>query len=651
MADYVHLGSKHINSFGSASQFWADYYYAMYRDGTKMFYRLKTVMTYKNTSGGSGYYNDPVVAIFKMNYDKTPKYDVQKTIKSANNGMMNNGYTYTAESDWFSLDKTSGNINCLISINNSNTWGFDSPDYYFSLGIIPALSTILVNNGVYFDVDKGEGVPNTVPVVIKKYDDSYTTKLKITSKNNAGVVTTIREYQDFNADTLTFTEEELQKYYASTPDWKMTILTFYLETFTSGGTSLGVFTDDTPAKVSDTDLKPTFNNFTYSDNNPNTYELTKNRSTLIRGYSDIRMSVGGTNQATAHKGSSIKKYTFMNGSQSVDYNMGEYPAYADLTGVTERTLTVWAIDSRDESTKAEKLATNWVDYTKIEKLSFSAERNDGGTSSIVTLKLEGKMFDGRFGLEEDSAIENSIKNAIYKYKKTGDTEWIDGTTELNVIKNGNTYTLEQQIRGDLGAEGFDVEESYDIYIEVSDQLSTVSDTIILGAGSPALDIYGNCIALGQAYDESLGGRVQILGNNAQDLFKENNAISIGMFESNQALTDTSNSGIKVNLNKIIAQNGTSLSFDLDSNSIVIGKKINQVLISALLTVNDGSTSANTRIVTFGLGIKNNDTVVAGKCFVLKPTGIGGNFIGVSLPPILINFIRYYISFANKCNYE
>ena len=508
MADYVHLGSKHINSFGSTSQFWADYYYAMYRDGAKMFYRLKTVMTYKNTSGGSGYYNDPVVAIFKMNYDGSPSYNVTKTIKSANNGMMNNGYTYTAESDWFSLDKTSGNINCLISINNSKTWGFDSPDYYFSLGIIPALSTILVNNGVYFDVDKGEGVPNTVPVVIKKYDASYTTKLKITSKNNAGVVTTIREYQDFNADTLTFTEEELQKYYASTPDWKMTILTFYLETFTANGTSLGVFTDDTPAKVSDTDLKPTFNNFTYSDNNPNTYELTKNRSTLIRDYSDIRMSVGGINQATAHKGATIKKYTFINGSKSKDYNMGEYPAYADLTGITERTLTVWAIDSREESTKAEKLATNWVDYTKIEKLSFSAERNNGGTSSIVTLKLEGKMFDGRFGLEEDGAIENSIKNAIYKYKKTSETEWIDGTTDLIVTKNGNSYTLEQQIRGDLGAEGFDVEESYDIYIEVSDQLSTVSDTITLGAGSPALDIYGNCVSVGGIYDENAGGRFQ-----------------------------------------------------------------------------------------------------------------------------------------------
>lgn len=504
-SEYIWIGNKHINSFGSASQFWADYYYRMYREGTKMFYQLKAVMTYKHTGGAGGYYNDPVVAIFKMNYDGSPAYEATKTIKPANNGNMYNGYTYTAESDWFSLDKTSGRINCFISINNSLYWGFDNPDFYFDLGIVPAMATIRVNDGVYYDVDKEENVPNTVPVVLTKPDSTYKTKLKIVMTNIHDEVITIREYEDFDSNVLTFTQEELTKIYNATPDWKMFYFDYYLETFTSAGVSLGVFTDRDVAKVSDTGIKPEFSNFTYSDNNPVTFELTGNRGVLVKGYSNIRMSVGGINEAKGKKGAFIKKYTFVNGEQSKDFVLGEHPAFADIDKIQDRTLIAWAIDSREESTKAEKIATEWVDYSDIEKISFSAERQNGGTSSMVTLRLSGKIWEGNFG-----AAENSIKSAIYKYKKTteGEDKWVNGTTELKVTKSSGFYRLEQEIVGDLGATGFDQEESYDIYIEVSDQLSTISDIITLGSGTPAQAIYKNCIALAQPYDEDAGGKVQ-----------------------------------------------------------------------------------------------------------------------------------------------
>lgn len=502
-SEYTLFNSKHINSFGANSQFWADYYYKRYREGTKMFYRLKTKLTYINTVGGSGTYNDPVVATFKMNYDGNPSYDRTFSIKPANNGTMYSGYSWEVESDWFSIDKTSGTINCMIGINNSNTWGFDDPNYYFVMGVLPAMSTIKVNDGIYFDVDKEEGISNTVPVVLTKYDNSYKTKLKIVMTNIHDQSITLREYQDFDDNKLTFTEEELQKIYNATPDWKMFYFDYYLETFTANGESLGVFTDRDVAKISDIDLKPIFSDFTFSDNNPLTYELTGNRAVLVKGYSNIRMTVGNQIKAIARKGASIKKYSFVNGEQSKDYVLGNYPAFADLNNIKDRNLTVWAIDTRDESTKVEKIATEWVDYKDIEKVSFIVERKDGGTSSQVTLKLEGKIWDGNFGV-----VENKIKSAIYKYKKTDSSEWIDGTTKLNVIKNGNNYSLEQDIVGDLSAEGFDQEESYDIYIEISDELSTISDTITLGAGSPAQAIYKNNIALGRPYDEQAGGKVQ-----------------------------------------------------------------------------------------------------------------------------------------------
>lgn len=377
---------------------------------------------------------------------------------------------------------------------------------------INRLSTITVNNNTSFAVDTNENVSNTIPVSITKYVDSYTQKLKITMENNQGNQTVVRDYVEFDSDTLTFSQTELNTIYNNT-DYKFFKLIFALDTY-NGTTKLGTTTTEISSYLSSTDLKPTFNDFVYADWNQTTLALTGNGNTLIKGYSTAGITVAGPNIATAHKGATISKYTAINGSQNDDYVMGEYPATMQIEKVTDRTMSVWAIDSRGESTKVDKLATNWIDYKDIEKISFNAERKNGNTSSEVTLKLSGNIFDGNFG-----AVENSIKNATYKYKKTGDGEdaWVEGTTSLNVVKNGSSYSLEQDIAGDLGALGFDQEESYDIYVEVEDQLSKVYDTFTLGVGSPAIDIYGNCVSVGAPYDEDLGGRVQILGNKAENI--------------------------------------------------------------------------------------------------------------------------------------
>lgn len=378
---------------------------------------------------------------------------------------------------------------------------------------INRLSTINVNNGNSVAIDTSENIPNTIPVEITKYVDSYTQKLKISMKNNLDQTALIRDYADFDSDTLTFSQTELTTMYNNTNNVRFFNLIFDLDTY-DGTTKIGTYSVIASSFLSTTDLKPTFNDFVYADWNQTTLALTGNGYTLIKGYSTAGITVAGPNIATAHKGATISKYSAINGSQTKDYVMGDYPATMQIEKVMERTMSVWAIDSRNESTKVDKLAVNWIEYKDIEKISFTAERKNGGTSSEVTLKLSGNIFDGNFG-----AVVNSIKNATYKYKKTSDDEdsWVEGTTSLNVVKNGSSYSLEQDIVGDLGALGFDQESSYDIYVEVEDQLSKAYDTFTLGVGSPAIDIYGNCVALGQPYDEELGGRVQILGNKAENI--------------------------------------------------------------------------------------------------------------------------------------
>lgn len=369
-------------------------------------------------------------------------------------------------------------------------------------------STIILNNGEYFYIDKGEYEPNPIPVTLNKYVDSYTTNLKLyyeTSSDEGTPRYAIGERTNFNSTTLSFTAVELKNIYDAFPNTFFARIICVVESY-ENGTKIGETEYISVGLISKTGANPTFTQFEYEDINSKTRLLTDSPQTLIKGYSQIQMTISDTNKAKGEKGASINKYTFANGSQIKDIIPSTYPIVFSEFIAEDKELSITAIDGRNNSTSVIKdLTNNLIEYTNIEKISFTAERKNGGTSSQVTLKLSGNIWDGNFS----TSVPNSIKTATYKYKKTGDTEWTNGTTTLNVVKNGSSYSLEQDIAGDLDATGFDQEESFDIYVEVSDQLSTVTDTFTLGAGSPGIARYKNCVALGAPYDEELGGRVQI----------------------------------------------------------------------------------------------------------------------------------------------
>lgn len=373
---------------------------------------------------------------------------------------------------------------------------------------INRLNTIELNNNEFFQIDKGEYETNEIPVKLTKYVDEYTTNLKLyyeTSSDEGTPRYELGERINFEDSSLSFTTEELTVIYNAIPYTRFIRIICIVETY-NGETKLGETEYISVGSLSSTDLYPTFTNFEYKDVNTITTNLTKNDQVLIRGYSELQMIVSATNKAVGRKKSSIEIYTFANGTQSEDVTAISYPIASPSFEAQDKVLTVTAIDSRTFATKIEQdLTGKWIEYTNIEKKPFAAERKDSGTSTQVTLKLSGNIWDGDFS----TSVPNSIKSATYKYKKTSDTEWIKGTTILNVVKNGSTYSLEQDIAGDLGAIGFDQEESYDIYVEVSDQLSTVTDTFTLGSGSPGIARYKNCVALGAPYNEQLGGRTQV----------------------------------------------------------------------------------------------------------------------------------------------
>lgn len=503
--EFILIGTKHINSWPNVSQFWADYYYRKYRNGSKMVYQLRAVMRYVNTVGGTGRYDAPVVTTFKINVGGVQAYNSTKQIKPATSGYFANGTSWAVDSDWFPFDKTTGVTPCEININNSNTWGFDDPNYSFDLPIDPALASIVVNGGNRVEVDSNENVGKAIPVVLTKPIESYVVNLKLymeTSSETGTPRISIGERTNFTGSEITLTSDELQIIYANTPKNFFFRLITVVETY-QGESKIGQTEVVNMTNLSTTDLEPTFTDFVYSDWNPVTRALTDNSYTIIKGYSTIGITVAEINKAIGRKGASIVKYSGINGSNSVDYVLGDYPVTISLEKAQSREFSVWAIDSRDKSTKVDKIATNWIEYTDLTKNNWSVQRDDGGVSKLVKLSLSGSIFNGSFG-----ATDNSIKTATYKYKKTTDSEYTTGSTTLTLTNTDGRYSFEGYINGDLGANGFTQDESFDILIEITDELSSATDTLILQQGNPAIDIYGNCIALGQPYDESTGGKVQ-----------------------------------------------------------------------------------------------------------------------------------------------
>jgi hypothetical protein len=249
---------------------------------------------------------------------------------------------------------------------------------------------------------------------------------------------------------------------------------------------------------------PTFSNFVYEDTNSTTIALTGNNKTIIKGYSNVRATVSTANKAVAQNGATMSKYRFVIGSSQVDVNYSSTAnVQATINSVKSNIFTMYAIDSRGNSTPKQISPSTYIDYSAIAISKLEAIREDG-IGSDVTLSFSGNIWEGSFG-----SVLNAIKSCSYKYKKTTSSDWISGQTVLNPVSSGKTFSFEGLIKGDLGANGFDINESYDIQVTISDKLTTYTYNYVLGSGKPGIAITKNGIAINGKYDESLKGALQI----------------------------------------------------------------------------------------------------------------------------------------------
>ena len=206
--------------------------------------------------------------------------------------------------------------------------------------------------------------------------------------------------------------------------------------------------------------------------------------------------------------------------QLIQINDIQYPYDAnfsiDLENWVSNNITIYVIDSRNNSTKLETLiGINFVNYTEKTITNKSCLR-EGSINEESVLSFSGTFFNSSFG-----AVDNTL-NASYKYKETGSSEWINGNTTLTLTINNNNFNYEGYIKGDTNV-GFSADKSFDIQITINDLLSERITTLILAVGEPAIDVYKSNVAFGGIYDE--------LENEYQAQFKKPTNFYAGVYKN------------------------------------------------------------------------------------------------------------------------
>ena len=283
------------------------------------------------------------------------------------------------------------------------------------------------------------------------------------------------------------TESMLNTIYTNTPTQNSRTLTFRLSTYTDSTKATQIGDTNEKSNVGMiVNANPIFTSFNYEDANSNTIALTGNSSKIINGYSTLRIS---NLAAAGNKGATL---------QLIQINDIQYPYSEnftiDIAKWTSNKITIYVIDSRNNSTKLETLiGINFINYTEKTITERSCLR-EGSINEESILSFKGTFFNSSFG-----AVDNTL-TASYKYIVTSSSAWISGITALNLTINNNNFSFEGYIKGDTNT-GFSADKSFDIQIIITDVLSERAITFILTAGEPAIDVFKSNVAFGGIYNE------------------------------------------------------------------------------------------------------------------------------------------------------
>lgn len=289
----------------------------------------------------------------------------------------------------------------------------------------------------------------------------------------------------------------------------------YIKTSNSSSIKIGIITYGNAEYYSEkvgilnvVNSNPIFSNFTYQDTNNVTTALTGNNQIIIKGYSNVKGIISTANKAIAQNSATMSKYRFIIGDIQKEANYSsDSEVGITISKANNNVFNMYAIDSRGNSTLKTISPRTYKAYSNINIKSAVAQRQNNGIGSSVVLTFAGDIWNNSFG-----SVQNEITSCIYKYKKTNSNTWLTGKTNIMPEVKGQSYSKSVLIKGDKGAEGFEVNSSYNVQIIIKDKLSTYTYELLIGTGTPGIAITAKGIAFFNMYDEQLGGAIQITGD-------------------------------------------------------------------------------------------------------------------------------------------
>lgn len=337
-------------------------------------------------------------------------------------------------------------------------------------------------------VSGGSGnIGENTTISISRYSSSFTHTLTYSFGSLSGTIVT-----KTSSTSISWTIPT--SFYSQIPNSNNGTGTITCTTY-NGNTNVGTKSCQFTARVINSN--PIFSDYEYEDTNTDTINLTGNNQSIIKNYSTLKVLITNQNKATSQNSSSMTNYVL--GDRTISYSSTDDVYFSIPQYNSGANLNVKAVDSRSNATTVSKTITNYIEYVDLVKDSISVSRSNNGVGEIVTLNFNGTWWNDSFG-----SVNNDL-SINYYFKKTSDSSYVTGSTTIVPIINSNNFSFSGIIRGDSSNHGFEIEESYDIQVVVSDRLSSVLFNITLGSGSPAIAIYKNKVSLGEKYDTSLGG--------------------------------------------------------------------------------------------------------------------------------------------------
>ena len=267
--------------------------------------------------------------------------------------------------------------------------------------------------------------------------------------------------------TFELTEEERNILRNATPNSNSISVRFYVKTVL-GSTTYYDYKTKTMTIVNG---NPTFSDYTYQDTNTTVSNLLGTNQKLVKGLSNLKVTIPVANKMEAIKGASPSKYIASidtlnasgnyNASGNVDIVLGAVQNAGTFN------LNVGAYDTRNNHTDIIK-EVEVLDYS-LPVLYATATRTNNFENE-TTLTLNGTFSN----LLVNNVNKNAITSCQYRYRE------VDGTwsnySNFVFTSSGNNYSCTNKI------ENLDNTKAYEIEFKVSDRLSYKTLNLIVDVG-------------------------------------------------------------------------------------------------------------------------------------------------------------------------